>query len=380
MIKEIKSRINKPVFLISAVAGGILWFFCNYLYSTYRLKIAGFLMFPALCTFLFTVLFLIIWISSVVTGSFDKKNHLYTSIWGMLKYFSLSIVIIFFLSMLLEYLYELNPNQKITEPTSYIFVIDESYEEEIPINCDGATSIRETTLRILQDYKDKKWSGGKNPKIIFLTDGFATDLDNGFLWFKGNVPEFNTALEEYSKLGISISTVGLGSVDKQLMRKMAETTGGTFISINQAEDLADAMNTAATSYSERNLLSIRYMKHLNMLFGCLRVLFLSLIGLTIGGLLAFAYMDNASIPLILISSAISSVLGSILFELGIQTGVYQSILWFLLWILYASTLGYSYPENSILGSSHMRISSKRIQTSGYHIKKGQELRNVNIKL
>ena len=347
----------------------------------------------------------------------------------MLKYFSLSIVIIFFLSMLLEYLYELNPNQKITEPTSYIFVIDESAsmssndpnglrynaiseimnspentlpymvyafssesrilrdmgyltsnEEEIPINCDGATSIRETTLRILQDYKDKKWSGGKNPKIIFLTDGFATDLDNGFLWFKGNVPEFNTALEEYSKLGISISTVGLGSVDKQLMRKMAETTGGTFISINQAEDLADAMNTAATSYSERNLLSIRYMKHLNKLFGCLRVLFLSLIGLTIGGLLAFAYMDNASIPLILISSAISSVLGSILFELGIQTGVYQSILWFLLWILYASTLGYSYPENSILGSSHMKISSKRIQTSGYHIKKGQELRNVNIKL
>ena len=298
MIKEIKSRINKPVFLISAVAGGILWFFCNYLYSTYRLKIAGFLMIPALCTFLFTFLFLIIWISSVVTGSFNKKNHLYTSIWGMLKYFSLSIVIIFFLSMLLEYLYELNPNQKITEPTSYIFVIDESAsmssndpnglrynaiseimnspentlpymvyafssesrilrdmgyltsnEEEIPINCDGATSIRETTLRILQDYKDKKWSGGKNPKIIFLTDGFATDLDNGFLWFKGNVPEFNTALEEYCKLGISISTVGLGSVDKQLMRKMAETTGGTFISINQADRKSTRLNSSHRSQS-----------------------------------------------------------------------------------------------------------------------------------
>lgn len=58
---------------------------------------------------------------------------------------------------------------------------------------------------------------------------------------------------------------------------MAETTGGTFISINQAEDLADAMNTAATSYSERNLLSIRYMKHLNKLFGCLRVLSLVLL-------------------------------------------------------------------------------------------------------
>ena len=120
------------------------------------------------------------------------------------------------------------------------------------------------------------------------------------------------------------------------------------------------------------------MKHLNKLFGFLRILFLSLIGFTIGGLLAFAYMDNASIPLILVSSAISSVLGSILFELGIQTGVYQSILWFLLWILYASTLGYSYPENSILRSLFMRRSSKSIQTSRYPIANGQELRNVNI--
>ena len=57
--------------------------------------------------------------------------------------------------------------------------------------------------------KTKNGAVVRIPKLFFLTDGFATDLDNGFLWFKGNVPEFNTALEEYSKLGISISTVGL---------------------------------------------------------------------------------------------------------------------------------------------------------------------------
>lgn len=204
----------------------------------------------------------------------------------MLKYFTFSIVGIFCLTMLLEYLYELNPKQKIIEPTSYIFVIDESgsmsgndpeglrydaiseimnstdsplpymvyafssepkilrdmgpmteNEAAFTVTCDGATSIYETTLRILQDYKDAKWNGGTHPKLIFLTDGFATDLDNGFLWFKGNIPEFNAALEEYNHLNINISTVALGSVDKDLMKKMAEITGGVFIPVNQASIL-----------------------------------------------------------------------------------------------------------------------------------------------
>lgn len=67
----------------------------------------------------------------------------------------------------------------------------------------------------MKDYKEHVWEGGEHPKVVLLTDGAATDLDNGFLWFKGNVPEFNHALEEYSNFGINISTVGLGSVDKK---------------------------------------------------------------------------------------------------------------------------------------------------------------------
>lgn len=253
-------------------------------------------------------------------------------------------------------------------------------EAKIPVTCDGTTSIREITLRILQDYKEKRWNGGDNPKIIFLTDGFATDLDNGFLWFKGNVPEFNAALEEYSKLGINISTVGLGSVDKELMRKMAETTGGVFINVDQATDLAAAMKTAATSYSERNLLSVRYMKHMNKLFGFLRIFFLSLIGLLIGGLLAFAYMEDSSMPFIVINSAAGSILGSVLLEVGIQNGVYQSVLWFILWILFAATLGYVYPEEGVLGTGKVMTTRKNKQGSNCQIENGQELKNVNIRV
>lgn len=429
MIRDIKTKVNKPVALISAFAGGIIWFLCNCLYSVYKLKIAGFWMIPVLCSVLFAVLFLTVWIGSVITGSFDSQSSLYSGWESMFRYFAIGIAAVFFLTMLLEYLYELNPKQKMIEPSSYIFVIDESGsmggndpkglrydaireimdslentlpymvyafsseprvlrdmgtlvsdEPEIPVTCDGATSIRETTLRILQDYKEKRWNGGDNPKVIFLTDGYATDLDNGFLWFKGNVPEFNAALEEYSDLGINISTVGLGSVDKELMKKMAETTGGVFISVDQATDLAAAMKTAATSYSERDLLSVRYMKHMNKLFGFLRILFLSLIGMLIGGLLTLAYMDDSSIPLIIVNSAVGSIIGSILLEVGVQHGVYQSVLWLLLWILFATTMGYIYPENVLLGSGKVRAPRKNKQKVDCQIGNGQELRNVNIRV
>ena len=134
------------------------------------------------------------------------------------------------------------------------------------------------------------------------------------------------------------------------MRKMAETTGGVFVSIQNASDLGAAMKTAATSYSDRNLLSIRYMKHLDKIYGVVRILFLSIIGTVIGSLVLLAYMEDTSIPIIIVSSAVSALAGSVLLELGLKIGIPQGGLWCCLWILFSLTLGYIYPkiENSRL--------------------------------
>ena len=115
--------------------------------------------------------------------------------------------------------------------------------------------------------------------------------------------------------------------------------------MKQASDLAEAMKTAATSYSTRDLLSVRYMNHFNTLFGFLRVIFL----------LSLPYMDHASIPLIVSSSAADSLLGSVLLESGVQSGVYQSILWFLLWILFSATLGFLHPKKQIWGPGNITV-------------------------
>ena len=392
-------HINKIVARMSVFAGVLSWFGCHYIYTTYSDKLSGSVMIGSLCVFLFAAVFLTVLLGSKVTGSFNRESNLFVDFGHLAAYFICSLIGIFVLVMGLEFIYECNPNIKSIEPTSYVFVIDESgsmsgndpgglrYEaipeimkaaeegfpymvytfsngtqiirdmapldaeyEPIPVNSDGGTAICGTILRILQDYKNGVWDGGSNPKVVFLTDGSATDLSNGFLWFKGNMPEFNAALEEYYDLGINISTVGLGSVDREIMTKMAETTGGVFVNIQNASDLASAMKTAATSYADRNLLSIRYMKRWDTLYGFLRILFLTIIGTVIGSLMLLAYMEDSSIPIIIVSSIIYSLIGSILFEIGLKIGVFQSLLWIVLWSLFSLTTGHIYPkEKQVIG-------------------------------
>ena len=392
MNNTIKPRLNKTVALLSVIIGVITWLGCRHIYITYNEALSGPIMIGILCTGLFTTVFMTVWIGSVVSRSFDRDSRFYDDTGGMIRYFLGGMIGILILSMTLEYIYELTPNFKEIKPTSYIFVIDESgsmnsndstglrYDaipeimeaeekgfpymvytfsndtqivremgpledeyEPIPVNSNGGTAIYGTILQILKDYKDGTWDGGAHPKVIFLTDGAATDLSNGFLWFKGNMPEFNTALEEYNTLGINISTVGLGFVDREIMTKMAETTGGVFVNIQHASDLASAMKTAATSYSDRDLLSIRYMKHLDGVYAVLRILFLTMIGAAIGSLMLLAYMEDGSIPMIVVSSIVCSLFGSILFEIRLKIGIFQTLLWIVLWFLFSLTLGYVYP-------------------------------------
>lgn len=391
-----KIQINKKVALMSAFAGVLSWFGCRFLYGTFHDELPGPVMIGSLCAILFAAVFLTVMIGSIATGSFCKESPLYGNAGRMGIYFLCGLGGIFLLAAALEFIYEYNPDVREMEPTSYIFVIDESgsmsgndptglrYEaireimketetgfpymvytfsddtqlvrdmgplqgeyEDIPVKNDGGTAIRGTILKILQDYKDGVWDGGFNPKVVFLTDGSATDLSNGFLWFKGNMPEFNAALKEYNDLGINISTVGLGHIDREIMTKMAETTGGVFVNIQNASDLASAMKTAATSYSDRDLLSIRYMAQGDTLYGFLRILFLTIIGAAIGSTIFLAYMEDSSIPLIIVSSIVCSLIGSILFEIGLAAGIFQSPLWCILWFLFSLTIGYIYPKKRL---------------------------------
>jgi len=376
---------------ITVVTGSILWIVERAIYSALldsisRAVLIG-IMFGVLTLGLSLVVFCYsisaeIFNENVITGSSGSG-----SVIGLLL---IGIIIMFGAGTLFQWLYSLNPNDENIAPTSYIFVIDDSgsmqdndstgerykaiYEvlkdmpddftymvysfsndafivkemgpisEGIPQiegNYSGGTEIKLALKKIMSDMENEVWKGGETPKVIFLTDGYATDIE----WFTN----IGTILRQYAAKHVSISTVGLGHVDTNLMNKIAKSTGGVFIDVSDAAGLSDAMNTAARAYADRDLLSTRYSSSLNVLYGFLRILFLSLLGTGLGFLVSIAYGFQDSTSLIIVSSIIKSVLGAVIMELGTSVlGFSDKFMWLVFWILLSITLA------TKVASSHNR--------------------------
>ena len=129
MKNKIRPYFNKTVALMS-LAGGILsWFGCQYLYNLYHNSISGPLMIGVFCSILFSSVFLMVLIGSMLTGSFDKESRFYEGAGSVILYFFCSLLAVFIVTVFLEYLYEINPKTKEIEATSYIFRSEEHTSE-----------------------------------------------------------------------------------------------------------------------------------------------------------------------------------------------------------------------------------------------------------
>lgn len=87
---------------------------------------------------------------------------------------------------------------------------------------------------------------------------------------------------------------------------------------------------------------------------------MTIIGTLIGSAVLFAYMDDFSVPTILLGSVTGALFGSILLEIGLKIGVFQSVLWLILWSLFSITFGYRYPKKSEKLSSDFVMSQGRV--------------------
>ena len=184
---------------------------------------------------------------------------------------------------------------------------------------------------VINDFRDGIWNGGDAPKVVLLTDGYATDIDL-FHSVKG-------VLKEFADEGISVSTVGLGDADDDLMTQIAETTGGVYIAVSDAAELSNAMTKAARTGLSRDLVTARHMRKLNLLYGFLRILFITMIGILMGGLIAFAYGNQDSYIVSTGASVVFSLIGALIMEFF--TGVFhfnERAVWFILWIFLAVTI------------------------------------------
>lgn len=374
------TQLNVQMLLLTLLVGIVAWFISSWTYDL----VVDTLPRPLTIGLMFALLSLLVglgvFIISTVQGTFEENIVTNGSSASVLMIALLAPVLFIALGALFQWIYGLHINPDLSEPTAYVFVIDDSgsmegndpsqlrykaigevlekkpsdfpymvygfandvtlLREMQPVsagtagltgNSNGGTSIKGALDQVISDYQNGVWDGGETPKVILLTDGYATDLG----WFSS----INGTLKQYARNRISVSTVGLGDVDVGLMERIAAATGGVFIDISDAASLADAMDNAATQYAVDDLLTTRYPGRMDVLFGILRILFISLLGVCIGLLKSIAYGQMDSSTLTVISSAIQSVVGAIVMELFTSLmGVSDRMCWFALWLLITATV------------------------------------------
>lgn len=373
------TKFDLVLFIASIVAGVAAWLLGLGLYNVFEETMPQPLLIGLEFLLLFLILCVTVMIVGAIKGSFEGYIFFLDETWKIILFLVGGGIAVFGLGVLFQYIYGLNSEKVVQGPSSYIFVIDDSgsmevsdpnrlrYQAiedvlngmpedfpymiysfsngteivrdmapvsegigEIPSYSSGGTYIKGALNQVLDDYENKVWTDAGRPKVILLTDGYASDIH----FFS----RIGRTLKRLSKAHISVSTVGLGQVDEELMQEIATATEGIFLQVEDAALLKDAMtNAAQQDYTQvRNLLSLRAPVEKEWLYALMRIAFLTLLGTAIGCLMLFASTKEDDALLITLTSAGKSLVGAMLMEFFVQgLGVSAKTMWLILWILIA---------------------------------------------
>lgn len=198
----------------------------------------------------------------------------------------------------------------------------------------GGTGIRTVLQDLYDDIDNDRIELGKNGKVLLFTDGYATDM--GIL--TGNM-KLNRILKKFSKKGIAVSTVGLGSPDDSLMEMIAKKTGGVYVRVDDAALLEQAMSEAMTNDSQRNLLDYREPVRFDFLYMLFRFAAILGLGLLLGMLKAYICEPFLDVSNIWKVSVICSLLAAAAVEFGMnKLGFLPALMRLLMCILLALTV------------------------------------------
>lgn len=224
--------------------------------------------------------------------------------------------------------------------------IHEGAPEQEVVNGGGTAVIRALDT-ILRDLDAGRLALSNHCRMILLSDGYATDVDDTSRY------ECIRKLEQFADRGISISTVGMtGDVDTQLLMLAADKTGGTYVSVQEVEQLEQGMRRAAqTEEGNKNLLGYRSKGASDLLSAVLRIAFLVCLGVLIAvekTVVCERFLNTNSV---LVSSIIGGTLAGICLEVGMNTfGVHPSVMRIAACVLIAFTLLH---EDAVMENDHL---------------------------
>lgn len=369
---EPQAKFNIAQLLVSILLAPIIWPVCMFMYESME-DFPKVLLIGLIFALLGIVVGFVVHLTSKIGRTFKRNLSPARGAIPVVATILLASVLMGVLSMGFQWLYQ-SRFSKMDEPTSYIFIIDNSgsmidsdpdqerYEsisqildnmdddfefmvygfgndtviirEMAPVS-DGtdlnwkqsndATYMKEALETVIADYENDVWDGGDKAQVVLLTDGDANDCDD--------IGDLENVLEKYNDYDITISTVGLIRFDRSLLQGIADETGGVFVEIDDASDLFSAMSTAVTNKTNDDLLNTRDRNNLGLLFGALRVLFITILGALLGYIKAIAYGQTRAYKAVIISSTIQSLIAGLIMELGTSLlGFEAYFCWLLMWI------------------------------------------------
>ncbi|UHA75106.1 vWA domain-containing protein [Paenibacillus sp. 481] len=150
---------------------------------------------------------------------------------------------------------------------------------------------------------------GRGKMVILLSDGFS-QLDR------------NKVLSPYIEQGIAANTIGLSLVDAQgsnLLRDIAEQTGGRYYDVANTEDLSFIFQKIYDSIDDRSLITERKGPLSDSTYyAVLRVVALVLIGAAIGVALGLVFDNRFLARSFAIGGVVAGLIAGLLLEAGLS--------------------------------------------------------------
>ncbi len=366
--------ISKRMLIGTAITGGIYFVAGEFLYRLLLNKIPT----PLLVGlyFLGLMIFVIIGIK-IISTTMVRTSKGYKDI--VLRCVALCAAILA-AGALLEFVYEICFKERVTAPSSYVFAMDNSGSMETndpdyqrydaiqgvlenqkpnfqfavytfanspklirpmgPVSDgtefdleepNGGTGIKTIIETMYEAIDNGELELGKNGKILLFTDGYATDM----MPILGKA-SLNRVLEKFSNKGISISTVGLGSPDDELMDMIAKKTNGVYVRVEDADLLEDGMKQAIDSNSDRNLLDYRSKVSYDFIFTVIRFVAILLLGLLLGLLKMYICEPFLDTRPLWLTSVICSLIAAACVEFGMNKfGLLPQLMRFFMCVLLA---------------------------------------------
>lgn len=357
--KRQEGGLNLPMLIITAILSAVAWPVIYGVYALLRYRYVHPVTVGAAFTLLFAVVGLGVLIFSSMQGTY--RSDVITgrsSVARLPLYLVLGCVLFFGAAALFQLIYQLDflPKAAVLQG-DYIFVIDDSgsmtsndpndqrYEvlsqllqdqpgdtqymiygfadetqllqpmktvdEGLPTGLggrsSGGTGIKRALEKVINDYDSGVWQAVHSPVVILLTDGHATDV-----WRNA---ELNDVLQRYEDADIAVSAIGMGSVDRSMLRNIAERTGGQFVNISDVTGLDGAYRVAAGIDGRRELLSHRDGA---WAYGILRVLFVTALGTLLSLIAAICYGNTMTFGLIVRIGAVKAAVAALLLELLLE--------------------------------------------------------------